>query len=145
MRGVMASLRWLRNNIGLSSLPLDSPLLRGSAVEQPERVLRQAVELPLKVWAQYSHLALTASGTLRLMAQLSLYTATVSLRFKHAQRHEFMADLSSGRTLAGRVSKGKVARGLRYMLQGPLASTRGGGRSGRCSHCFRRNLLQRRI
>eukprot|EP00959_Pyramimonas_sp_CCMP1952_P048869 1020897-Pyramimonas_sp.AAC.1 len=70
VRGVLVALRWLQANLGFNGLPLDSPLLRGTTEQHPERVLRQAVELPFKVWVQYVHLASKGKGAIQLMARL---------------------------------------------------------------------------
>ena len=111
VHSVLVALRWLRINLGFAGFPLESPLLRGASVCHPERVLRQAAELPLKVWAQYSTQAAQGAGTLRLVASLILYLATVSLRFKHAQRRAFQRDVCGDRALVGRVSNGKSTEG----------------------------------
>ncbi|CAK0797313.1 unnamed protein product, partial [Prorocentrum cordatum] len=125
VRGVLVALRWLQANLGFNGLPLDSPLLRGTTEQHPERVLRQAVELPFKVWVQYVHLASKGKGAIQLMARLILYVATISLRFKHAQRHSFQHQLCSSRTLVGRVSKGKVLRGAAFYVAGPTYAAPG--------------------
>ena len=48
-----------------------------------------------------------------------LYTATASLRFKHAQRHSFEHDRYSSRTLVGPVPKGKINYGAAFYAAGP--------------------------
>ena len=118
-RGVLSGMRWLRANLGLSGLPLDSPLLRGFVSPHPAKPLRQAAELPLKVWSQYSLLAREAAGPLQLLSALAMYIATVTLRFKHAQRHTFVHDRCGSRTLVGYVSRGKVKGGAAFYVAGP--------------------------
>ena len=120
MRGVLVAMKWLRVHLGLTHLPLDSPLLSGTTQAHPEKVLRQAAELPLKVWSQYSLIAHQGKGTIKLMASLVLYIATTALRYKHAQRHNFQTSMCTTYTMVGRVSKGKVLKGAAFYVAGPV-------------------------
>ena len=56
---------------------------------------------------------------MRFFASLVLYTATASLRFRHAQRHSLEHDRCSSRTLVGPASKGKVNYGAAFYAAGP--------------------------
>ena len=48
-----------------------------------------------------------------------LYTATVSLRFNQAQRHSFVHEQCTARTLIGLVGKGNVNQGAAFYVAGP--------------------------
>ena len=112
VRSIAVAVRWLQGNMGFTGPPLESPLLRGASVPHPERVLCQAMELPLRAWSQYSLQAASSTGTLRLPASLILY----KVFFKYAQCHAFQHRMCGVRALAGRVSKGKVLRGATFYV-----------------------------
>ena len=90
--------------------------MRGVAVAHPEKALKQADELPVKVWRQYSIMAAEGRGAIRLVASTTLYIATIALRFKHTQRHTFLHGECRARTLIGLVSKGKTNGGAAFKV-----------------------------
>ena len=69
---VRKGLRRLPTHLGLTGLPLQSPLLHGILVVRPPAVTEQANELPFKAWAHLITLTYKAKGTFQLIAPLAL-------------------------------------------------------------------------
>ena len=128
--GVMRSFKWIQRHLGFHALPHDSPLLR-PAPSHPPSVLKQAPELPLKIWTHLITIACSGSDNLSLIASLVLYTGVHCLRFKHAQRHSFMHEQCTHRTLMGKVVRGKRRGRRAFYIAGPACAAPGNDVFGR--------------
>ena len=100
--GVLKCFKWMHRHLGFDALPLEPPLLNPVSHHPPE-VLKQAPEHPLKVWVHLIAIASRGPGNLSLLASVVLYTGVLCLRSKHAQRHSFMHEQCTHRTLMGEV------------------------------------------
>ncbi|CAK0889629.1 unnamed protein product [Prorocentrum cordatum] len=119
-RGVLSGLRFLRDHLGLSQLPLDSPLLAGHRAVPHDHLERpMAKEISLRVWLFLLSVAGEGAGAVSLFAGLVAFLLVATLRFKHAQRFEFVQEQCTPRTLVGRVYRGKVRGGRPFYVAVP--------------------------
>ena len=63
--GILAALKWLRSQLGLAALPLDSPLLVRFSLAAPGAVVQpMAPALPLAAWSHLDWLASESQGAI---------------------------------------------------------------------------------
>ena len=119
-RGVFNGLRFIRDHLGVHTLPLDSPLLVAFRSADPghlERPMAQAIQL--KVWGHLLKLAAADSGTVSLLARIAALLAASSLRFRHAQRLRFIRDRCTAFMLVAQVFRGKARGGRPFWVAVP--------------------------
>ena len=85
-------------------------------------------------------LADKSDGSLRLIVALVLYIATLPLRYKHAQRHQFQHEMCTERTLVGKVTKGKVLHGAAFYVAGPTHECPGRRTFGHMYDCLKQRI-----
>ena len=119
-RGVLSGLRFLQDHLGLHQLPLGSPLLAGYRAAPHNHLERpMAKEVSLRVWLFLLSVAGEGAGAVSLFAGLVAFLLVATLRFKHAQRFEFVPGQCTLRTLVGRVYRGKVRGGRPFYVAVP--------------------------